>query len=309
MTIAYWMSLFDCPTRTRGKKVDTHLASPQNIIRASYAELTPKQRQLAQLVLNNPYTIAFESANELASQLKVSPATVVRFSQSLGYSGYPEFQGAVRAHLPTSLTAAERGARDLAEEESVPARVLARVFNAERISIQRVEEEIDPEHTSAAAQILADARSVLVLGPGVCVGVATHFAHSLQIMGIDATLITAGGIPLAVELIKLDEQDVLVTFGVWRYVKSVVNATILANKRGARCIAITDSPISPLATRADYIFITPTEGVAHTLPLSGMTTMANALLVMLSHLRPDETLQALNDVDAAYRFGDLLLSD
>lgn len=285
------------------------LASPQNIIKAIYDELTPKQRRLAQFVLNNPYTIAFESANELASQLQVSPATVVRFSQSLGYSGYPEFQKAVRAHLPSSLTAAERGARDLAEEESVPATILSRVFNAERLSIQRVEDEIAPEQTSAAAQAIADAQRVLVLGTGVCGGVATHFAHGLQIMGIDVTIITAGGIPLAVELIKLDEHGVLVTFGVWRYVKSVVNATILAKKRGARCIAITDSSVSPLATGADYIFITPTEGVAHTLPLSGMTAMANALLVMLSHLRPDETMQALHDVDAAYRFGDLLLFD
>lgn len=282
--------------------------SPQKRITQVFADLSPKQRRLAQYLLDNLYVVAFESANELASKVGVSPATVVRFCQGVGYAGYPEFQYAVRATLPVALTAAERGEKDISTRKGVPSSVVNRVFNAEKYSLQRTEMAVDSAELEAAAEALARARRVLVVGSGISASMATHLTHGLYAIGVDAVAVLAGGVPLATALARLDEKSVLVSLGVWRYVKSVVNAMVLAKDRGACCIAVTDSPVSPLIEHADHAFIAPTEGVAHTLSMAGTFALINAILVVVSHMQPARTVKALRDVDKAYGFGDLLLA-
>jgi len=286
------------------------LSDPQAVITAAFSQLSPKQRRLARFLLDNFYVIAFESANKVAAKAEVSPATVVRFCQSLGYDGYPDLQAAIRARMPTTMTAVERGERDLTADESSPGQLVARVFGAEATTLQRTRAEIDPDQLRAAAEMLAAARKVLVLaGGGVSTGAATYFAHMLRVMGVEATLIVAGGLPLAVELANLREDDMLVTINVWRYVREVLEATRTARKRKAACIAITDSPVSPLAASSDYAFVVAKEGVANTLSMSGIMALLNAFIVMLSFIRPQETLDTIRQVDALYRAGRLLLSD
>lgn len=272
-----------------------------------FEQLTPKQKRLAQFLIDNLYVAAFESTNDLAARLGVSAATVVRFSQALGYAGYPEMQAAVRAGLPKTLTAAERGERALVAG-GVAAQV-RRVFDADISAVTRARASVDPAQLETISLALAEASRILILGPGVCSGVATHLDHGLRLIGLPSMLVAAGGTPLAVSLANLDEKSVVIGFGVWRYVKSVVNALFFARQAGARCFAITDSPVSPLAQHAESALIVPTEGVGHTLSMAGMMAITNAIQVMIAHLRPQQTLRSLRHVDAAYRFGDLLISD
>ena len=62
----------------------------QDRIREYYDNLTPGFRRLADFLLNYTLDAAFLTASELARRVKVDPATVVRFSQDIGYSGYRE---------------------------------------------------------------------------------------------------------------------------------------------------------------------------------------------------------------------------
>jgi len=286
------------------------LSDPQAVITAAFTQLSPKQRRLAHFLLNNLYVIAFESGNKVAAKAKVSPATVVRFCQALGYGGYPELQTAIRARIPTTMTAVERGERDLTATGSSSSQLVARVFSAEATTLQRTQAEIDPDRLLSAAQKVAVARKALILASGgVSTAAATYFAYMLRIMGFDAVLIVAGGLPLAVELANLHENDVLVTINLWRYGREVLEATDTARDRKICCITITDSPVSPLALNSDYAFIAATEGVANTLTTSGIMVLINAFIVTLSSIRPQETLAAARQVDSLYRAKNLLVMD
>ena len=59
--------------------------------------LTPKQQALVSFIEHNPKIASFATAAELAERVNVNAATVVRLAQTLGYSGFPEFQETVRA--------------------------------------------------------------------------------------------------------------------------------------------------------------------------------------------------------------------
>ena len=82
-------------------------------IRQLYPELTKSQRRLADFVAVSYREAAFMTASRLARKLGVNEATVIRFAQRLGYSGYPEFVQDVRAVVQDEL-----GAKSLTMEET-----------------------------------------------------------------------------------------------------------------------------------------------------------------------------------------------
>ena len=59
--------------------------------------LTKKESQIADYVLNNFREVCFMTSTELAEKLQISHSSVIRFTKDLGYSGYTEFQRAIRA--------------------------------------------------------------------------------------------------------------------------------------------------------------------------------------------------------------------
>src|SRR3569623_683934 len=62
------------------------------------ADRLPRRlRQVASYALNHPDEIAFGTAASVAASAEVQPSTLVRFSQSLGYQGYSDFQDGFRA--------------------------------------------------------------------------------------------------------------------------------------------------------------------------------------------------------------------
>jgi len=131
----------------------------------------------------------------------------------------------------------------------------------------------------------------------------------LKVMGLRTRYILSSGIPLALELAVLTPSSVLIAISVWRYVAGTLLAMERAASVGATRIAITDSVVSPIAQRADYAFQVATEGAAHSLSLSGMVTLINAIIAALSSERPEQTARALREVDAAYRRGRLVLTE
>lgn len=272
-------------------------------IKAAAPRASLSHQKLARFILDNGLFIAFASATELGDRTGVSAATVVRFCQSLGYEGYPELQAAVRASLPTYLAKVQ-------QLENTPPhlnhKVHARAFSLDIQNLKRTMELLNTESLAGAVSALSKADSILIVAGGISTAPALYLAHSLKVIGLDARTVLNGGIPLALELVSLQPSDVFVGIGVWRYVAETISAMDAATKIGATRIAITDSPVSPLAQRADFTFQVATDGAAHALSLTAMMALLNALIASLSIARRAKTERALRALDAAYRERKLL---
>lgn len=70
--------------------------SYEDRIREALPQLSPSLRRLAGFLLDSYVEVSFLTATELAHALDLDPATVVRFSQRIGYPGYPELQREIR---------------------------------------------------------------------------------------------------------------------------------------------------------------------------------------------------------------------
>src|ERR1700704_7156006 len=65
-------------------------------IQARFDECSRSQKDVAQYIVDHLDEAAFQTAQELARAANTSSSTVVRFSQALGFEGFPELQGAAR---------------------------------------------------------------------------------------------------------------------------------------------------------------------------------------------------------------------
>src|SRR5579859_6719369 len=65
-------------------------------IRSRFDEFSRSQKDVAQYIVDHLDEAAFQTAEELARRASTSSSTVVRFSQALGFEGFPELQQAAR---------------------------------------------------------------------------------------------------------------------------------------------------------------------------------------------------------------------
>src|SRR5438105_2404034 len=73
------------------------ISGPLAVMHERIRELPRSQRDLAAFILGHLDEVAFLTAAKLAKRCGTSEATTIRFTKSLGFKGFPEFQ----AHLRT----------------------------------------------------------------------------------------------------------------------------------------------------------------------------------------------------------------
>lgn len=276
-------------------------------IAAAFDQLSPKQQALARLILDNRYYASFASAAEIGEKVESSAATVVRLCQALGYQGLPDLQEAIRTELPSYLTAVERLQQHLTVLP-VNGEIPQRVFATDEQNLRRTGNATSSVTFDAAVSLLANARSVLVVATGVAAAPAMFLAYSLQVVGLHARAALDGDVALGVSTAHLGADDVVVGISVWRYIRSTVEAIEGAKANGVRTIAITDSVVSPLARAAELAFEVATDGVAHSLSVTAMMSLINALIAGVSLSDPTRTSQALQRVDHQFLSRNLLVT-
>ncbi|MGH9001386.1 MAG: MurR/RpiR family transcriptional regulator, partial [Acidimicrobiia bacterium] len=80
-------------------------------IDAARTQLTPAERRVAAVVVDDPEAVAFGTVADVARRAGASGATVMRLAARLGYGGYLELQGAVRGELTRRLRPASERIR------------------------------------------------------------------------------------------------------------------------------------------------------------------------------------------------------
>ena len=91
-------------------------------ISSRFDEFSRSQKDVAQYVVDHLDEVAFHTAEELARRASTSSSTVVRFSQALGFEGFPELQEAAREEYRHLHRKADPAQRDRDRDAAVLAR-------------------------------------------------------------------------------------------------------------------------------------------------------------------------------------------
>jgi DNA-binding MurR/RpiR family transcriptional regulator len=224
-------------------------------IRMMMPSLTPLEVRVVETVFGQEDFGEATALKEVSSAAGVSEALVVKLAKKLGYSGYRDFRAAVADYnrLPTAEMFRELTPEDTGRE------IVEKVF---RTSIQALEETLailDIAAFERAAELIHTSGQRDFYGVGGSAQIARDVAHKFLRIGIRTNLFDDAHMML-MSAALLGPGDVAVGFSHSGRSTTVLEAIETARRAGARTIAVTNYPASPLVDLADVVLLSTARG-------------------------------------------------
>lgn len=205
-------------------------------------KLTPTERRIAEVVLSDPTLLAFGTVTKLAMRAQTSNPSIVRFANKLGFDGFSDLQRSIREGLSNQLNNPSHRIRQ--QESSLgPAR--AGIDEA----IDRVFELADSRQFRALASPIAKAEQVWILTGETSKAGALVLQSGLSMLRAGIHLV--GEHSTGRELSSAKQSDIVIVYDFARYRSNSINAARALADLGLPIVAITDGPLSPLASLTD----------------------------------------------------------
>ncbi len=248
-----------------------------------------RDQLIARFVIDHAEELPFLSAGEIAEALGVSGPAITRFSQRVGYEGYPHLQRSVRQDLRATLGIKQPGRQDA---------VVASYWASERANLDGLE-AIGEHQLLLFATAITSARQVWIVGARSSYGLAL-IAESLlspfrpRVRAYSAD--TLNGQPE--QLLEVTAEDVALVYTLRRYSRTTTRVTTALQNRGVKVLLMTDQGASPLGKIAFQSIRLPTQGsevVASLAPFISLTSVISTLVARElggEHLQQAELLKA-----------------
>ena len=204
--------------------------------------LTPTERRIAEAVLEDPTLLAFGTVSDLAGRVGTSRPSIVRFAIKLGFDGYAQLQEKVRGKMSAELSRPSQRIRqqggDLGSTRAALEGAIGAAFGA-----------LDEERLAALAGPIAAAKNVWIISGETSRAGAYALLSGMTIIrpGVHLVEEHSSGRDLATAL----PGDVAVVFDFARYRRHSITAARTLAAQGIAIVAITDGPLSPLASLTD----------------------------------------------------------
>ena len=244
-------------------------------------ELSKGHKLIAKYIIEQYNKAAYMTASKLGATVGVSESTVVRFATEIGFDGYPSLQREMQDLLKNKLTAVQR--IEVTSDQLGNADILEKVLNQDIERIRKTLEETSREDFSKATDTIANARTIYIIGSRSAASLARFLSYYFNLIFPSVKLVhTTSRSEMFEQIMRIDENDVMIGISFPRYSKQTVLAFKYASSNNAKVIAITDSRSSPLAQYADNVLIAQSDMASFVDSLVAPLSLINALIVALS---------------------------
>ena len=246
--------------------------------------LTPTERKPARLLLANYPVVGLEPLASFARRAEVSHPSILRFIAKLGFSGYAEFQAALRSELEARLKSplAKRHAEGV--EAGGGDDLLARYAEAAAENIRQSVASMPRSEFEGTLNLLAESRNTLyLLGGRFTDAVASYMYMHLRVLRPRVYHVSGPPVSWSEYVLDMDRRSVLIVFDIRRYQEDLVRFADEAAERGARIVLVTDNWLSPIAAHAEYVLATRIEVPSNWDSVVAMMTLMEALIAALNN--------------------------
>lgn len=268
------------------------------VIKEKYNRLSKGQKLIAQYIFNHYDKVAFMTASKLGVMVGVSESTVVRFANTLGYSGYPKLQEALQELVKNKLTTVQRV--EMLNDYNNDGTTLEKVLKADIDNIRDTIDDIDINAFNEFCEALSKATRIYIVGMRSSYVVARYLGFYLNLILDNVQVIRLDmGEPFE-QMIRVGEGDVVLAISFPRYSKKSSQTLQFAKERGATVLSLTDSHFAPVSSLSDTTLLIKSAMASFVDSLVPALSVANAIIVTVGKNEKEDITNYLEDLEEVW---------
>lgn len=218
-------------------------------IRAFQDELSPNERKIARFILESPALIRDYSSQNLANSVGVSQSSIVKFSQKLGYQGFPDLKLAIHEAVLLGADARAAGERKKQiREGDGPAK--EQLYHIKTEALRNTMELNEEKRLMAAVEVLENSERIQIIALGAGSMVARNFASMLIQIGKSVIAEVDTYIQLS-SVATLGKKDAAFLISYSGQSPRMLEIVKQAKKAGATIVTLTNYNANPVRSLAD----------------------------------------------------------
>jgi DNA-binding MurR/RpiR family transcriptional regulator len=266
------------------------------IVSEHYKDLTKSEKQIADFLRKNQEESAFLSAGELAEQLGLSEATLVRFARSLGFDSYPAMREVLQENFRRRVTHSTRlrsRLYDLRESGDI----FERLVTSEIDYLTEALQTLDRNALNAAVELLRTHQRVFVFGLGPSVSLVELLEIRLTRSARHVIPLSISGKEMLEPMLLMNSNDLLIAIGFFNMTPNLQIVLDYANEHKTPVILVTDTLDLMVGDKADVVLKARRGPVSAFHSLTVPMTIINALLLALSSAEQEKVMENLDKLD------------
>lgn len=224
-------------------------------IRMRMPSLTPLELRVLENIIARADFSELTSIKEIASENGVSEAMIVKMAKKLEFNGFREFRANLVLYRQQDVS---RLFNEIAPDDSMETLISKVFYN----SVQALEETraiLDPRLLERSAELLFNAREILLFGVGGSAVICADLAHKFLRIGRHSTAVSDTHLMLMSASVCTHDSVVLSVSHSGRTV-DVIESLKLARAQGARVITVTNYATSPIVQYSDIVLTSTSQG-------------------------------------------------
>ena len=266
------------------------------LISERFLLLTKSEKRIASFLNQNQDEAAFLSAGEIAEQLQLSEATMVRFARTLGFDSYPAMRGALQANFRHRMTHSSR-LRSRLDDLRADGDIFERVVASEIDYLTEALQTLDRKAFDAAVELLRTHSRVFVFGLGPSLSLVDLLEIRLTRSGRHVIPLNTSGREMLEPMLLMKDSDLLIAFGFFNPTPSLQMVLEFANQNKTPVILLTDTLGPMVGEKADVVLAARRGPVSAFHSLTVPMTILNALLLSLSSVDQEKVMANLDKLD------------
>jgi DNA-binding MurR/RpiR family transcriptional regulator len=246
-------------------------------ISARFDEFSRSQKDVAQYVVDHLDEVAFHTAEELARRANTSSSTVVRFSQALGFEGFPELQEAAREEYRHHHRSAAAFTETVTPLFSLDQSAFEQAVAADHVNVEDTARRVSRSEVDGAIEAIASAERILIAGTDQMAFFASYLRHLLMLLDVRAEIAASPSQEALSRLGRIDERTLVIGLSAGRPHPLVVRAMKIARHRKAGTLAIVDATLSDVSKLAERTLYYSSNSPAFVRSHTGLLSVLQAL--------------------------------
>ncbi|MBP3337698.1 MAG: MurR/RpiR family transcriptional regulator [Clostridia bacterium] len=216
-------------------------------IKNKYSSLTPVEKKAADYILENSDKVIKMSVKNFAENAHIADSAVVRFSKTLGFSGYSDLKISLAMELSKNR---QLNFMPYIESGDTESSILDKIFSANVKALHDTSEKLDRKILSKVIDVLFGAETIYIYAVGTSAPFAQDFSVRLMQLGFRAICLTDVA-NIKISTLNIKKADAVCLISHSGRTQITADALFLAKEKGAKTISVTGSPESIIAKKSD----------------------------------------------------------